>query len=143
MKALNLLKSVTLLATFVSLCSAVNAQFQSNVSSVPRNKINVQLNITPSVPGFHAGISVVDSLNNKVRVWVANREENKFTISIGHDAGTLWDQTLRDAYYSRVFDLSSLEDGAYVFRIVCGGQLIERRLVIATNTYVQRDLRIE
>ena len=142
MKALNHAKASAVLTAFFFF-SETKAQFNSEIPPVPNNRINVELSIRPSVPGFHAGISLQDSTNNKVKVWISNSEETRFTITIGSHNTTLWQASMKDAYYTQVFDLSPLDDGEYFVRISSKNEITERKLFISTTNYVKREMIIE
>lgn len=128
-----LLASFTLKAQVASVFNAVE----------PKQKILVDFKISPSVEGFRAGLSVIDSAENKFRLWVCNSEEKKCMISISSSTGYVWTDNFKDAYYNQVFNLASLDDGEYTVRVACGKDLFERRITISTGSYVRRELRVE
>jgi hypothetical protein len=144
MKTPQILSTVIAFALLLS-GSAVKAQMAmtSTGNYDAKEKINVNLKIAPSVKGFRAGISLMDSVQNKFRLWVSNSEERKFSVSVSGSSGNLWTNYFKDVYFNQVFDLSSLDDGEYFIRINCGNESFEKRIVLSTNSYVKRELKIE
>jgi hypothetical protein len=134
---------VVLLAGFISVQS--QAQLAAIRTNTPEEKerILVDLKITPSVPGFRAGVSVLDSLRNKLRLWVSNSEAKKFTVSILGAEGILWTRQFRDAYWNQSFDLSALDDGTYTIRMTNGKDSFERKILISSNSYTRRELSLD
>jgi hypothetical protein len=144
MKTPNVLKTLAI-SSAIFMSANLQAQTASiDYKEVPlRQKISVDFKITPSVQGFRAGVSLMDSAQNKFRLWVNNSEEKRFTVSISTANGFLWSKDYKDAYFNQVFDLSSLDDGDYFIKINCDKDNFERKIVLSTNSYTRRDLRIE
>jgi hypothetical protein len=131
--------SAALFSTYV-----LQAQQASNNQPVDeKQKIFVDFRIAPSVKEFKAGIASVESCPHKLRLWICNGEERKCTISFSSGSGYLWTGNFRDAYYNQVFDLSLLDDGDYFIKVNNGKDVFEKKIIIATNSYVQRDFKIE
>jgi hypothetical protein len=143
MKTPQTLSAVIAFALLLS--GSVQAQMSMNSTGNydAKEKINVNLKIAPSVKGFRAGISLMDSVQNKFRLWVSNSEERKFCVSVSGSAGNLWTNYFKDVYFNQVFDLSSLDDGEYFIRVNCGKESFEKRIVLSTNNYVKRELKID
>ena len=108
-----------------------------------KQKINVDLKISSSVTGFRAGVSLIDSVQNKFRLWISNSAEKKFTITVSGASGYLWSSHFKDAYFNQVFDLSSLDDGEYLIKVNCDKDNFEKRIFLSTNNYTKRELKIE
>lgn len=108
-----------------------------------RQNLAVNFKNTPSIEGFRAGISIVDGNENKFRVWVYNNEEKKCTITIRNDAGFLWSSNFKNAYYNQVFNLSSVDDGEYSITVSKGRDSFERKIMVTTHSYTQRNLKLK
>ena len=123
--------------------AALSSQAQTaNSLTYPIEKIQVELNIKPSQPGFSAGISIVDTTARKLKLWIGNTEAKKCLITIQSDSGILYQSTHRNPWYSQVFDLSQLTDGKYHVRINLGKTTIRRNFTITSNTYTLRQLTL-
>ena len=141
MRALN----IAMIGLFGILFSfAATAQTASvSMQKQPKQKIFVSLQVTPSSPEFRAGLTAVDHLSNKLKLWICNGEQKKCTITIRNNEGTLWTNQIEDAYYSQVLDFSLVEDGPYTIRVSNGKESFEKKIVIVTNSYVQRTCAIQ
>ena len=137
--------SVSLLVTAILFLSAsqLNAQ-QSNVGTVPeeKQKIFVNVKISPSSAGFRAGVARIDSAENKFRLWVTNSEERRFTVTIEGSMGFLWNRDFKDAFFDQVFDLSTSDDGNYIIKVSSEKERFEKKIVLSTNSYTRRELSI-
>lgn len=124
--------------------TCVHAQLADNSKEYynKNNKISVELNITPSVPGFKAGVTSIDTASSKLKIWVSNSEGKKFYVRISGSGGVLWNSSVRDPYFSQVFDLSLLEDGDYVVNITAGRESFEKKVRMLSNNYVVRTVQV-
>ena len=132
-------RKITSLAILLMAANAVMAQYSNNLGSTDnRNqKLFVQMKVTPQTKLFTANVSEEPDL--KFKVWIANPDEEKVTISIrSEEGGYYFNKTLSDAWYSQLYNFSNVDDGVYTIEISKGRECIRKKIVIATDTYTMR-----
>ena len=131
--------------TIISLlaCETAQAQVASAPDTDQKDKIQVELSVLPTSPVFRAGVLPMAATPHKVRLWVANAEERKCTITISNAAGTFWQETFNVRWYAQILDFSALEDDVYTIRVSNGKDNFERQLLIQTHSYVERKFEVE
>lgn len=141
--AASLSKLITCIIVLLS-ASSSKAQLSTdqNFAFGDKRKISVNLKITPSTKEFKAGITTIDSLNSKLRLWVCNAEEKRCTISIKNGEGFFWNSNFKDAYFNQVYDLSLLDDGEYRIQVNNGTESFDRKILINSQTFSVRNISI-
>jgi hypothetical protein len=108
----------------------------------PLNKISVQLKITPKYPNFRVSLQSLEE-KEKVHISVSNAEGRKLSIVLVSEDQVLWSIATREAFFSRILNLSSLDDGTYYLKINNGLTKIEKKLVIQSKEKIEKDIRIQ
>ena len=145
MKAQQKIKNAVIL--FLVFLATNTAIAQSSVNSVsteeiPREKVFVQMKISPHTKIFMANVNPTDSVM-KFRIWVANPEEAKVTISIkSENSGYYFSKRLSDAWYAQTYDFSNVEDGIYTIEIEKGKETFRKNILISTENYTVRKTNV-
>jgi hypothetical protein len=108
----------------------------------PVNKLNVQFKITPNNPEFRISLQCMEE-KEKVHLSIYNAEERKLSIVLASEDQVLWSIASREAYFSRILNLSSLDDGTYYLKINNGLTKIEKKVVIQSKEKIEKDNRIQ
>lgn len=142
---MKIIKCIQLIAIASILLVSVQSKAQMADDGIVGNetqKTVAYFKITPSVPSFRADISIIDGDETKFCLRVRNSEGKKCTITIRNDGGFLWSSNFKNAYYTEVFNLSSVEDGEYSIRVSDGRNSFERKIMVSTKSYTQRNIRL-
>jgi hypothetical protein len=132
--------AITIAMFCMNLCYAQQLAFTSDQQ--PVNKINVQLKIKPTYPDFRISLQSLEE-KEKVHLSICNAEERKLSIVLASEDQVLWSMATREAYFSRILNLSSLDDGTYYLKINNGLTKIEKKLVIQSKEKIEKDIRIQ
>jgi hypothetical protein len=143
MKAPNTFKPSIAIITAMFCINLANSQDLAFAADrQPVNKINVQLKITPTTPGFRISLQPLEQ-KEKIHLWISNAEERKLSIVLTSENEVLWSMSTREPYFSRILNLSALEDGTYYLKINNGLTKIEKTLVIQSKEKIEKDIRIQ
>lgn len=141
MKTQQKIKKASVLFVLIIATNAVMAQMSVNIVSAnenPKEKIFVQLKITPQAQSFQANVSK-DSAAMKFKVQIANPEEARVVISIkSENGGYYFSKRLSDAWYAQTYDFSNVEDGLYTIEIEKGKNTFRKSILITTKSYSVR-----
>ncbi|MCU0325933.1 MAG: hypothetical protein MUF45_11875 [Spirosomaceae bacterium] len=83
---------------------------------------------------FAVKINEAGTLRFKVEVTNPSRQKTTITLQDDNDNVLFSDYSVSDSKYSKVFDLSNLEDGNYTFVIASGKEKINKEFSIQTKT---------
>lgn len=89
-----------------------------------------------------AGVKTLEE-KDRIQLWVYNQEEKKLNISLTSETQELWSMNSSDPYISRVLNVTSLEDGAYVIEIKYGKTRITKHLFIQSHTKTEKNIQIK
>jgi len=122
-------------------------QAKAQQASVPvvqeEKKVAAVAKPMPMSSGFRAAILQIDTVADKVKVWVTNSETKWFTVFISSSNGYEWSYNYRIPLLSQVFDLSTLDDGEYLVKVRCGKQSFTKKVTLSTSTYTRRQIAVE
>lgn len=140
-------KKFTGILAFLTLLLTVNTARAQSVNTLADEarpgKLFVQMKVTPNAKEFIANVLETDSSSFRFKVWVANPKEAKININIRTENGdNIFSKRLSDAWYSQIYDLSSLDDGTYIIEIADNKTRFRRKVMIATNTYSVRTTKV-
>jgi hypothetical protein len=141
MKSPNLFKILSAVS-MTMLAANVVAQPLS-VTTDEKQKIRVELTITPATFDFRIGVNTIEGSNDKIRLWVSNGEGKKCTASLSDAEGVLWSRSFRDAWFSQSFDLSALDDGAYLLSVTNGREVIQKKITLTTDNVVKKEVVVD
>ena len=90
---------------------------------------------------FMANVS--DDSAMKFRIWFANPEKAKVTISIQSETGNYpFSKRVSDAWYAQTFDFTGVEDHIYSIEIAKVKGRFREKILISTNTYTMRRTKV-
>jgi hypothetical protein len=118
-------KSAFFLLPFFSLSAFAQPESVQTPETAPK-KMLVDLQLFPGNPGFSATLIPLTGESNKLRLMIGNTEQRKCTITIRSATTDLWSTHFRSPYYSQIFDLSDLDDGAYTISIEMEGKFSKK-----------------
>jgi len=117
------------------------AQSSINSNVHPAEKLFVQLKVTPQTQSIMANVSKDSAM--KFRIWFANPETAKITISIQSETGQYsFNKIISDAWYGQTYDFTGLEDGIYTLEIAKGKDHFRKKILISTDTYTMRRTKV-
>ncbi|MDB5199200.1 MAG: hypothetical protein JWO92_1163 [Chitinophagaceae bacterium] len=136
-------KKITGFAILMFAANGVLGQSSNNLAaneSFPK-KLSVAMKVVPQTKVFMTNVTEEQGL--KVKVWFANPDESKVTISIkSQEGGYFFSKRLSDAWYSQTYNFSGVEDGIYTIEIAKGKECFRKNILIATDTYTMRTGRV-
>ncbi|PWT74656.1 MAG: hypothetical protein C5B59_10665 [Bacteroidetes bacterium] len=109
-------------------------------SSNDTQKSYTNLSNASSQTLFHVEFATDHNSQTKMEVWVNNLDKRKCTVSISSLDGVLWSNEFRDAHYTGIFDLSSLDDGKYIVRVSHGKDETEKTIALSSKVYTLREI---
>ena len=135
------IKKFTCLVLLILSVNLVMAQSSVNTNAQPPEKLFVQLKVTPQPQSFMANVSEDSAM--KFRVWFANPEKAKVTISIQSETGSYsFNKNSSDVWYAQTYDFTGVEDGIYTIEIAKGKERFRKKIRIATDTYTMRTAKV-
>ena len=140
-KQQNRIKKAGWLVILILAANSVIAQSSVNSNVHPAEKLFVQLKVTPKTQSFMANVSEDSTM--KFRVWFANPEKAKVTVSIQSETGNYsFSKNISDAWYAQTFDFTGVEDGIYTIEIAKGKERFGKKILIATDSYTMRTTKV-